>query len=236
MQKLGILIAIFLVGCASLKVSPAYVYREMKTPHFTLAVWVKDTNPTAPFEIYIEGDGHAFTRQGLPASDPTPKGKMMRQLAFTNPAANVAYIARPCQFVTDPVCTVKDWTTGRFSIEAVQSMASAIKELAGTREVVLYGYSGGGLLGGLLIQNYPEIRIKKWITYAGLLNHTSWTKYKKLSPLTDSLDLEQLPAVPQVHYAGAKDTVIPLELSKEWTVGQKLVIIPNATHNGPFGS
>ena len=90
------------------------------------------------------------------------------------------------------------------------------------------------LLSGLVIENYPQIPVRKWVTYAGLLNHSSWTQYKKLPPLTQSLDLATLPNVPQVHFVGEKDKVIPLELSRQWTVGKKLVIVPGVAHNGPF--
>ena len=113
-------------------------------------------------------------------------------------------------------------------------MAQAVKQLVGNRPVEFYGYSGGALLSGLVIEKYPEIHVKKWITYAGLLNHKSWTEYHKLAPLTSSLDLDMLPSVLQMHYVGEKDRVIPPALSRQWTGGKNLVIVPNATHLGPF--
>ncbi len=234
MKKLPLLLLFTLVGCATVKAPADFSYREIQTPFFTLAAWVKETSPNATFRIYIEGDGRAFTSTGKPSNNPTPTSDTLRKMAFANTSANVAYIARPCQFVTDDSCSQEDWTTGRFSPQAVTSMATAIKQIAGKREVIIYAYSGGALISGLVINNFPEIPVRKWITYAGLLNHTSWTEYKNLPPLTGSLDLTQLPELPQVHFIGDKDKVIPLELSKQWTQGHKLVILKNVGHNGPF--
>lgn len=236
MKKIAFLLSFCLCACATqtVQVPKPYQYKEIQTPAFTLAAWVKEDSKTAPFHIYIEGDGRAYTNSGFPSSNPTPKNSLMRQMAFKDEAPNVAYIARPCQFVRDPVCSQKDWTIARFSPRAVASMASAIEKVSGARPVEIVAYSGGALLSGLVIVNYPEIKVKQWTTYAGLLNHSSWTKYKRLAPLTKSLDLEKLPNVPQMHYAGKKDKVIPVTLSVLWTNNQNLVIVPNATHQGPF--
>ena len=236
MKKITFLLSVCLCACATqtVQVPQRYQYKEIQTPSFTLAAWVKEDSKTAPFHIYIEGDGRAYTNSGFPSKNPTPKSQLMRQMAFADKAPNVAYIARSCQFVRDSVCTQEDWTIARFSPRAVVSMATAIKKVSGLRPVKIFAYSGGALLSGLVIVNYPEIKVKKWTTYAGLLNHSSWTQYKRLAPLTKSLDLIQLPLVPQMHYAGKKDKVIPIKLSILWTNNRNLVIVPNATHQGPF--
>ena len=234
MKKCVGLMLFFLCGCASVQVPASFAYREIHTPYFTLAAWVKDSGSLAPLHIYIEGDGRAYTANGYPSSNPTPKHSLMRQMAFADTAENVAYVARPCQFVKDPVCTPADWTTARFSARAVQSMASALQTLAAGRAIEMYAHSGGALLSGLVIVQYPQLPVQKWTTYAGLLNHTSWTARMKLAPLSGSLDLTQLPDVPQVHYAGEKDRVILPELSRQWTAGHTLIIVPRASHRGPF--
>lgn len=229
-----IICSLFLSACATMQMPSSYTYREVKTPSFTLATWVKDTNPEAPVHFYIEGDGRAFTASGFPSKDPTPNSTLMRDLAADDTAPNVAYIARPCQFVKDPVCTQKDWTTDRFSPKAVVSMGAAVKKIAKNRPVQFYAYSGGALMSGLIITHFPEIKTEYWLTLAGLLNHTSWTKYQKLDPLTGSLDLKRLPNVPQMHYVAEKDKVIPYELSRQWTDNKNLVVVPGTTHRGPF--
>ncbi|MDD7312777.1 MAG: alpha/beta hydrolase, partial [bacterium] len=64
-----------------------------------MASWQKITHPTAPYKIYIEGDGHAFNAHGQPTGNPTPKGTLVRELAFGDNHENVIYLARPCQYV-----------------------------------------------------------------------------------------------------------------------------------------
>ncbi len=236
MKCISLFLLLFVGGCATIQVPSAYTYREIKTPGFTLAAWVKDTDTKASFHVYLEGDGRAYTNSGFPSHDPTPKSGLMRQKAFKDSAPNVAYLARPCQFVKDSMCTQKDWTTSRFSPQIVASVATALMQIVGDRPVELYAYSGGALLSGLVIANYPEIKVTQWTTYAGLLNHSSWTAYKHLAPLRGSLDLQQLPNVPQTHYVGGKDKVVPLKLSVLWTGNKNLVIVPDSTHHGPFVS
>ena len=225
---------LYLCGCVTLKTPAEYQYKEIATPSFTIAAWVKESNKTELFHIYIEGDGRAFTKSGYPSNNPTPHSVLMREMAFKDKATNVAYLARPCQFVKDDICKQKDWTTERFSASAVDSIAEAVKQITGKRPVELYGYSGGALISGLIIENYPQIKVQKWITYAGLLNHKSWTEKQNLAPLSGSMDLEKLPDVPQIHYVGGKDKVIPPELSKQWTGNKNLIILPKSTHNRPF--
>ena len=97
--------------------------------------------------------------------------------------------------------------------------------------MILIGYSGGALLSGLIIQQNHDIKIQKWITIAGVLNHHDWTSYFGDSNLTTSVDLEKIPNAPQIHYVAENDSVVPMELSQKWISPDKLKIIPNATHN-----
>ena len=237
MKRIFLCLAVFLGACASsstVQMPRWYQYREIETPKFTLAAWVKETSAQDPVHIYIEGDGRTHDVLGFPSANPTPTSDLVRQMALDDKASNVVYLARPCQYVKDSICSKKDWTTARFSPYAVMSMALAIQKIAKGRPVQIYAYSGGALISGLIINNYPEIKVQHWTTFAGLLNHTSWTSYHQKEPLTGSLDLVQLPSVPQTHYAGQRDTVVPLALITEWTQNKNLIILPKATHNGPF--
>ena len=154
----------------------------------------------------------------------------MRDLVARDLGPNVAYVARPCQFIVSPACDESDWTDGRFSHDIVDAMAGAIKEIAARRPVVLIGYSGGGLMAGLVINRHPEIKVKKWITIAGVPNHTAWTEHFGDSPLTKSLDLDTLPRVPAVHYIGARDRVVPPELSRKFLPADQIREISAAGH------
>lgn len=228
------MILFVLSACSGIKVPEDYHYKEIQTKIYTLASWQKITDKTKPIRIYIEGDGHAFNYAGIPTSNPTPNGTFLREIAFNDPNPNVVYLARPCQYVKDSICTQKDWTTGRFSQPIIDSTAEAIKSIVNGNKVVLIGYSGGALLSGLVIQQNPNLRVQKWITIAGLLNHTRWTNKLNLQPLTDSVELEQLPTIPQKHFIGEKDTTIPAELSKSIIPNKDLIIVPNGTHDSGF--
>ena len=223
-----------LAGCATFKAPQEFSYIPIKQNTYTLAAWQKITDENAPIYIFVEGDGNAFNYRGLPTKDPTPKSTFLRNLAFKNTNKNIVYLARACQYIKTQNCKEEDWTIGRFSPKIVSDTARAIKQIAKDKEIILIGYSGGALLSGLIIKNYPELKIKKWITLAGVLNHKEWTEFFGDKPLTKSLNLKTLPNVPQVHYAGTKDKIVPLELSKKWTKEKNLITVPKAKHNGPF--
>ena len=161
-------------------------YLEIKTDTYTLASWQKILDRGAPIRIYIEGDGNAFNNTGQPTTNPTPKGTFLRKIAFDDPNPNVIYLARPCQYVRDARCHQKDWTTGRFSQEIVdsttQAIKSIIKNISNKSPVILIGYSGGALLSGLVISQNPQIPVKRWMTLAGVFNHGKWTQDLKLPP------------------------------------------------------
>lgn len=224
-------IFLLLVGCSFLHIPEAYQYKEIQTASYKIASWQKITDKTASVRIYIEGDGHAFNYAGLPTSNPTPKGTFLRDLAFNDPNPNVVYLARPCQFVKDAVCGQVDWTIGRFSQKIIDATAEAIQTILKDQKAILIGYSGGAFLSGLVIHQNPDIKVQKWVTIAGLLNHTAWTKKLNLPPLTESVELETLPQVPQKHYVGEKDVVIPKELSQSIVPAPQLRIIQKAGHD-----
>jgi Serine hydrolase (FSH1). len=227
-------LVLFFTACATFKAPQEFSYTPVKQNTYTLATWQKITDEKEPIYIFMEGDGNAFNYRGLPTKDPTPKSTFLRNLAFKNTNKNIVYLARPCQYIKAQNCKEEDWTGGRFSPKIVSDTARTIKQIAQDKEIILIGYSGGALLSGLIIKNYPELKIKKWITVAGVLNHKEWTEFFGDKPLTKSLNLKTLPNVPQVHYAGAKDKIVPLELSKKWTKEKNLIIVPKAKHNGHF--
>ena len=227
MKKI-LLSLLLLCGCHSVQVPDSFTYKEIETDTYKLASWQKITNKTEPVRIYIEGDGYAFNHLGYPTTNPTPQGTFLREIAFNDPNPNVVYLSRVCQYVDDKRCTQKDWTTGRFSQEIVDATGQAIKEISGKQPTILIGYSGGALLSGLVIEQNPKLPVKKWITIAGVLNHASWTNYFDDAPLVDSVDLEKMPKVEQIHFVGEKDKTVPLELAKKWSEVQ---VIQNATHD-----
>ena len=226
------LFSLLLAGCTGLATREDMI---IVTPAdhtlYSTATLQKITTPYAPVHIYIEGDGHSFNSHGQPTSDPTPRSRFMQRMAAADNSPNVAYIARPCQFVMDEKCNVSDWTDGRFSKSMVDSIANTVKVVAGSRPVILIGYSGGAMISGLVIQNHGEIDVKKWITVAGVLNHADWTKHFNDTPLTHSLNLNTLPQLAQTHYIVENDAIVPNALSKQWVKDNDLKIIKNAKHD-----
>ena len=229
---LFILFCLVFCGCAHKFVMPEnYEFKPVQNSKFNLATWQKISNQNQPIHIYVEGDGHAFYANGAPTADPTPRDSFVRNLVVNDSYKNVAYIARPCQFINDSNCDMSAWTNARFSTDAIDSLANTIKQIAGTQPVILIGYSGGALATGLVIKQHPEINIKKWITIAGVLNHHDWTTYFGDADLDKSQDMSSLPNVPQVHYVGDKDKIVPITLSQKWIAPKNMKIIPGATHN-----
>ena len=229
------LILLLLCGCVSTWHAPDdFLFVPVKSGGYEIATWQKITNSTDEIHIYIEGDGRSFDSRGRPNYDPTPRGTFLRNIATSDNAANVVYIARPCQFIMSDSCTKSDWTDGRFSQKIIDSMSGAVKGIANGRPIIFIGYSGGAMISGLIIENTPELNVKNWITIAGVLNHADWTEYFGDTPLSHSLDMDDLPQVKQLHYAAEKDEVVPLELTKKWVGEENVIIIKNATHDA-FG-
>ena len=231
-----IILSLFLSGCSSITAPDSFVYREIQTKTFKLASWQKITNPAALYKIYIEGDGYAFNAHGQPTGNPTPKGTLVRELAFGDKHENVIYLARPCQYVSSPICSQRHWTTARFAPEVVQAEYEAVKQIAGTNPVVLVGFSGGAQIAGLIAATKPDLNVKKVVTIAGNLDHLAWTEAHNLPPLSESMNLEsyqaQFTAIPQIHYVGSKDKVIPPALVRAFVRNDDLVIeVDGAAHN-----
>lgn len=166
--------------------------------------------------IYIEGDGRAFVSRRRVSVDPTPRDPVALKLAAADPAASVAYLARPCQFL-EPLpeaCEPRYWTTGRYAPAVIASMDAAVAELkqrSGAGRVTLVGFSGGAVVATLLAQRRDDI---DWlVTLSGNMDHRAWTRHHGDTPLADSLnplaDMDKLAGVRQLHLAGGADDTVP---------------------------
>ena len=232
MKKILFILLLFIFGCShNISAPNGFIYKEIKTRTFTIATWQKITSPTEDVRIYIEGDGYSFNSKGFPTTNPTPKSKLVRNLAFNDPNSNVLYIARPCQFAKDNLCSEKYWTTARFSKEVIDSIKEVIDlSINKQQNIILIGYSGGAQIAGLLSQ---QIKVKKIITIAGVLDNRAWTNYHKLKPLTESLNFTYNNSVnfQQIHFVGENDKVIPLKLTKKIIGDYNIIVVPDATHS-----
>lgn len=225
---------VLLSACQSVRVPADFVYHEIKTSTFTIASWQKVTNPDAGYRVYIEGDGAAFNANGLPSNNPTPHGVFMRDICFKDDAPNVVYLARPCQYVKDDYCNVAYWTTKRFAPEVVEAEYAAVEQITKGEPVTLIGFSGGAQIAGLITVLHPKLNVQKVITIAGNLDHKAWTDYHKLPALDGSLNLKDykkaFAQIPQKHFVGEKDKVIPPVLTEKFVAGDKIVVVKGASH------
>lgn len=233
-MKKFLFVILFLSGCATFDMPPKYVYREIETHGWVIAAWQKSEGQGGIYHVYIEGDGNAFNRYGLPTDDPTPKSVLMRKMAIKDDNSNVIYLARPCQYVQNQKCEQKYWTTARFSQEVAEAEYAAIKNMVGDASVILIGYSGGAQIAGLVAVS-EDLNVKKIVTIAGNLDHKAWTDYHRLPPLSESLNLadykDQFALMPQVHYVGEKDSVVPSILTEKFIENKTLIkSVPYATH------
>ena len=172
--------------------------------------------------LYIEGDGFAWIDRYTISGNPTPKNPLALKLAVLDTAPNVFYLARPCQYVdfaTEPNCGNAYWTHARFAprvIEAFDRALDRIKAETGVRAFHLVGFSGGGAVAALLAARRDDIASLR--TIAGNLDPAALNAYRKVSPLTGSLNpmtvAREISHIPQIHYTGTGDKVVP-----DWVAG-----------------
>lgn len=196
--------------------------------------------------VYIEGDGRAWVNSRTPSLDPTPRSMMLAEIAANDPRPAV-YLARPCQYVLSPACDIPDWTTDRFSQAAVSSMSGALDQLRtkySNTSFELVGYSGGGAMALLLAAQRNDISAVQ--TLAGNLAPSYWARSLGLSPLTGSLEplayVEKLNRLPQRHFVGDADKVVPGDVARHYQAGlgasscSELVFVPATHYEGLQGA
>lgn len=173
-----------------------------------------------PLTIYIEGDGHAWRSRCEISSDPTPLNPLALKLALLDPRPNVVYLARPCQYGSlGPECNPAIWTDERFSESVIASMNEAIhllKKQYHANSIHLIGFSGGAAVVVLVAARRTDVA--SIITVAGDLDHEALSAYHHTTPLKRSLNpkrvAHQIAHIPQHHWIGDNDPVVPVFLSE----------------------
>ena len=204
---------------------------------------------TAPLDVYIEGDGFAWRTSTQPSADPTPLNPVALHMALNDPAANVLYIARPCQYLRrSPYkgCDVRFWTMSRFAEDVVAATNLAISRFearSGATRLRLFGYSGGGAIAALVAARRDDVDLL--VTVAGNLDHRAWTDYHRVSPLSGSLNPvdfgKRLRDIPQVNLIGSDDKIMPEEISRSYmralgpNSAAKFITIPGYDHQCCWG-
>ncbi len=236
---LGILCA----GCASFPreevARQGFKERILLVEGFRLFALVREEENGAPWSVFIEGDGQAWASRTRPSADPTPKNPVALRLALRDAAPNRLYLARPCQYEKSEKCEVKYWTSHRFSPEIVRAMSAAIDRITRAAPKHLIGYSGGGAIAALLASERGDVA--SLTTYAGNLDSAAFSDFHQVSPLTGSMNPKDqaasLKAVPQRHYVGSEDSIVPVSLVEGFIAAQgkgacaELVVIEGADHD-----
>ncbi|QLF92386.1 alpha/beta hydrolase [Pseudomonas sp. ABC1] len=223
-----LLAATLLTACASdsmqrleEQLPPGRSLLHLDTQPFPLLAGVSQAaRPSQVLRIYIEGDGRAWITARQPSLDPTPRDPWFALLALEDPRPS-AWLARPCQYVRNERCQVREWTDARFSEDAVAALDQAIDQLKqrhASERLELIGYSGGAAMALLLAARRDDVISIQ--SLAGSLSPRRWAERQGLSPLHGSLDpqdrRDRLVQLPQRHLAGAMDDNVPASLAHEW--------------------
>jgi pimeloyl-ACP methyl ester carboxylesterase len=216
----------------------------LQTPHFPIFAQTRISQPGQELTIYIEGDGDAWLSRNQLSADPTPVNPLALKLAALDPAANVAWLARPCQYLLaqSPNCSADYWSTQRYSRELVVALDAAITQLktqAAAQRLNLIGYSGGAAMALLIAAQRNDIASVR--TIAGNLDTEAFTRHHQVTPLAPESNplshAEALAKIPQIHWLGENDNTIPPPLAYRYAnaVGQgnctRLQTVANATHS-----
>lgn len=171
---------------------------RIRTSSFSLLSASRFTRQQPLLTLYLEGDGRAWVSRYRLSSDPTPLNPLALRLASIHSGSrahdSIAWLGRPCQYQSlageGGGCDSRYWSSHRFSEEVVASMNHAVSQLmkrSGAKRVRLVGFSGGGAVAALLAARRNDV--EGVVTVA-----------------------RQLQKVPQIHFTGGRDRVVPGEV------------------------
>lgn len=217
-----------------LKSAPAWQSGEVAAGPFVLALARKGQG--APRRIYIEGDGRALISSGQPSGNPTPHNPVGLYLAMADGSEAVAYLARPCQYARNEACNdVRRWTDLRFTPEVAEAYVQAVQSLTQGQPVELVGYSGGAWVVLQVAARLPNVTSVR--TVAGNLDPTYVNQLHRATPVAIAPlpQPSRLSEVPQVHYVGDADDVVPPQVAQHFAESHfcmRIVHVPVDHHTG----
>jgi dienelactone hydrolase len=225
--------AVFLLGACALLQSPIERthaiaaeagFVPLELPDKRLRGFARSAVSSPIVTVYVESDGAPWRMPDEPPYDPTPHKPMVLNMAIADTSAAVVYLGRPCQYLEPEAlarCDPALWMRGRFSEEAVAAMDSAvsrIKSRYGAANINLVGYSGGGAMAALVAARRSDVSCL--VTIAAPLDTDAWAAALKVSSLDYSLNpvdvARRLAQVPQTHFRGGKDTLVPPVTSRRF--------------------
>jgi hypothetical protein len=191
---------------------------------FALRAYLRAGAPGQPLTVYIEGDGYAWKTRHQPSDDPTPTDPLALRLAAKDPSSNVAYLARPCQYVIQDAkqpCSSDYWTGKRYAEEVIVATEAALTQLRAqvqAGDLHLVGYSGGAAVAALAAARRHDVLSLR--TVAGNLDHVALTTWHGVSGLQGSLnaidETARLSSLPQRHFVGAQDRIVPPDIAQRF--------------------
>lgn len=221
-------------------------FRKQRIPthDFILTSYTKIDSESDVLTIYIEGDGFAFSSRRMLSSNPTPKDPIALKLAIKDPYTNIAYLGRPCQYISpkeEKNHDEKYWSDRRFSEEVIGSMdetVDVLKSQTAAKEIVLVGFSGGAAVAVLIAARRDDIA--EIVTVAGNLDHMAINDYHKVAQMKGSLNpihyAKDIAHIPQRHFAGENDKTVPVHIIKSFayasgdTEYNTVIVVEDCTH------
>ena len=215
------------------------VQQKIATDDFLLTTYQRfdATADNKQMVVYIEGDGMAWISRDQLSSNPTPVQPIALKLASIDTNVNVLYIARPCQYLWPQKmnrCSSRYWSDKRGSEEVISSINQAIsivKQKQNISSIRLIGYSGGGGIAALIADRRADVN--EFVSVSGNLNYKLFTQTHDLSPMNGSIDpitvANQIGSIPQIHYVGADDKIIPKQIALSFS--DKVKVINDVSHD-----
>ena len=222
--------------------------QEIAAGPFVLTAYARLSTPGQPLMVYLEGDGRAWLGRTVVSPDPTPRQAVGLQLATRDPAANVLYLARPCQFTPmarNPQCQSRYWTDLRYAPEVIEAIDAALSSYVARlhpSRLDLVGYSGGGAVAVLVAARRHDVASLR--TVAGNLDQVAVNAWHQVSPMPGSLNpidvAAQVARLPQLHFSGADDSVVPTAIARGFVAQAApcaaLHVIPAMGHEGDWAA
>jgi hypothetical protein len=204
---------------------PAFmVERQIQAGQFNLVAWERMHQRHQEATIYIEGDSinQINTNPNLVSNNflrinSTPDVPLGLYLASRDQSENLAYLARPCQFIKIPEekgCPQSYWQENRFTPEIINAYQRALDDIKARYDITAFhivGYDGGGNIAAVLAAKRSDIITLR--TVAGNLNPDFTTDKTNHTTLASNSVMAidhatALARVPQHHFIGAADQII----------------------------
>ncbi|MCC6597760.1 MAG: hypothetical protein IT559_03105 [Alphaproteobacteria bacterium] len=188
--------------------TPAWmVKREIDAGPFHLMSFERMHEREQVATIYIEGDGKSNESLNKTLFDATPVNPVALHMATKDKAANVAYLARPCQYTDsfehekndETYCGKEFWAGNQYHPEILSAYNTVLDKIKGRYGITafhLIGYDSGATIAASLAGERQDVLSLRSV--AG-----------KFDMQTLTPRLPALRFIPQQHFIGGADLTVP---------------------------